>query len=243
MKTVLITGGSRGIGAATALWFAEHGYAVAVHYRHGETEARAVVRQCMDKRADADLFQAELSDSIAVNAMVDAVVKRFGHVDVLVNNAGMALSKLLTDLTDDDWHQVMNVDLSGAFYTMRAVLPAMIRRHSGSIVNVSSMWGQTGASMETAYAAAKAGLIGLTKAVAKEVAPSGIRVNAVAPGVVDTRMNRHLTETELAALAEEIPLGRVATPDEVAAAIGFLAGENASYITGQVLGVNGGMVI
>lgn len=243
MKTVLITGASRGIGAATAKWFAAHGYAVAVHYHQSEQAAHALVEQLTASGAEAVAVQADMADVAQVDRMVAAVLNRLGHIDVLVSNAGIAYQGLLTDMTDGDWENVIGVNLSGAFYVCRAVLPSMISRKSGRIVTVSSMWGQIGASCEVAYSAAKAGLMGFTKALAKEVAPSGIRVNCVAPGVIDTEMNAHLSETDMAALAEETPCGRIGKPEEVAAAIGFLAGDDADFITGQVLGVNGGMVI
>ena len=243
MKTVLITGASRGIGAATAEWFAAHGYTVAVHYHQAEREANAVVARLIAAGADAFAVQADVADAAQVDRMVDTVLGRMGHIDVLVSNAGVSSAGLITDTTDDEWNRMIGVNLSGAFYICRAVLPSMIARQSGRIVTVSSMWGEIGASCEVAYSAAKAGLIGLTKALAKEVAPSGIRVNCVAPGVIQTEMNAHLTAADMAVLADETPCGRIGKPEEIAAAIGFLASDEADFITGQVLGVNGGMVI
>ena len=166
-----------------------------------------------------------------------------GFIGTLVNNAGIAQQKLFTDITDGDWENMLGVHLGGTFRCCRAALPEMLRRHSGSIINISSMWGQTGGSCEVHYSAAKAGVIGLTKALAKEVAPSGITVNCIAPGVIRTRMLDGFSEDELAALAEETPAGRLGTPGDVAGAAVFLAGEDARFITGQVLGVNGGFVV
>ncbi len=243
MKTVLITGASRGIGAAAARWFAAHGYGVAVHYHESHDRAQALVKELNALGADAFAVGADIADSAQVDHMVSQVLDRFGHIDVLVNNAGIAAFGLLTDVTDDQWQRLLSVNLSGAFYTCRAVLKSMIARKGGSIVQVSSMWGQVGASCEVAYSATKAGLIGMTKSLAKEVAPSGVRVNCVAPGVIDTDMNARLSADDKASLAEETPCGRLGTPGEVAEAIGFLADTTASFITGQVLGVNGGLVI
>ncbi len=243
MKTVLITGASRGIGAAAAKWFAAHGYAVAVHYHQSAHEANRLVEELIQSGADAAAVQADIADAAQVDRMVAAVLDRFGHIDVLVSNAGVAGQGLITETTDDEWDRMLGVNLSGTFYVCRAVLKSMISRKSGRIVTVSSMWGQVGASCEVAYSAAKAGIIGFTKALALEVAPSGIRVNCVAPGVIDTDMNAHLSADDMASLADETPCGRIGKPEEVAAAIGFLAGDDADFITGQVLGVNGGMVI
>lgn len=240
---VLITGASRGIGAAIARAFARDGYRVAVNYRNSEAQALALCEELRALGADAFAIRADVSDPAAVQEMVAAVQERFGPIDVLVNNAGTALVKLLTETSDDEWRRVVDTDLSGVFYCCRAVLPAMIRAHSGCIVNVASMWGEVGASCEAVYSAAKAGVIGLTKALAKEVGLSGIRVNAVSPGVILTDMMKDFGEDDLAALRGEIPLNRLGTPEDVAEAVRFLASDRAGYITGQVLGVNGGMVI
>jgi 3-oxoacyl-[acyl-carrier protein] reductase len=172
--------------------------------------------------------------------MADEALRQLGHIDLLVNNAGVAWQGLLTDMTDDDWHTVLDTSLTAAFYTCRAVLPGMVSRKSGRIVNISSIWGRVGASCEAAYSAAKAGLIGLTKALAKEVGLSGITVNCLCPGVIRTDMLACYTEDDLAALADETPLGRLGTPKAVAAAVCWLADDSASFITGQVIGVDGG---
>ena len=242
-KTVLITGASRGIGAACARRFAREGYRVAIHYNQNEEAARRVTEDVTALGAEFCLLQADLGDSAAVEALFDKMESSFGEADVLVNNAGIAQQKLFTDLTDEDWHRMMRVDLDGVFYCTRRALKPMLHRHAGNIINISSMWGQVGASCEVHYSAAKAAVIGLTKALAQEVGLSGIRVNCIAPGVITTEMNAALSGETLEALKEETPLYRLGTPEDIAAAAVFLAGEDAAFITGQVLGVNGGMVI
>ena len=242
-KSVLITGASRGIGAACARAFARAGYRVAVHYHSSEAQAFALVEELRGAGCDAFALCADVSDSAAVNAMIAAAEERFGSLDVLVNSAGVALVGLLTDASDEDWRRVIDTDLGGVFYTCRAALPAMIRAHSGCIINIASMWGEVGASCEAVYSAAKAGVIGLTKALAKEVGLSGVRVNAVSPGVIMTDMMAGFSDSDLAALRDEIPLNALGAPEDVAAAALYLASDEARYITGQVLSVNGGMVI
>ena len=244
MRYVLITGASGGIGAAVAEEFARAGYGLVLHYNKGEERAHALAdRLHSDYGVPALPCQADLSDTDAVNAMFTRATAEFGFIDTVVNNAGIAEQKLFTDLSDADWDRMINVNLSGTFRTCRAALPEMIRQKRGTIINISSMWGQVGASCEVAYSAAKAGVIGLTKALAKEVAPSGITVNCIAPGAIRTPMLDCFTEEDLAALAEETPVGRIGTPEDVATACVFLASEGARFITGQVLGVNGGFVI
>ena len=242
-KHVLITGASRGIGAAAARVFASEGWNVALNYCRSRDQALSLAAELSAGGVEAVALEGDVSDPDQASALVEAAAS-MGPLDALVCCAGIALpQQLLTDTTDQQWRQVMGVDLDGVFYTMRAACPHMVRRQRGSIVTVSSMWGITGGSCEAAYSAAKAGVIGLTKAMAKELGPSHIRVNCVAPGVIDTDMNGHLTAQDLAALAEETPLGRIGQPEEVARAICFLEGEEASFITGQVLPVDGGMVI
>lgn len=237
-KTVLITGGSRGIGKATAQVFAQKGYQVAICCRQNTAQAQELAHQI-----GGFFVQADIGDEAQVQAMTDAVLERFGTLDVLVNNAGIALQGLLTQHTTSQWQRLFDVNVNGTFYTTRNVLPHMIRRKQGSIVNLSSVWGITGASCEVGYSATKAAIIGFTKALAQEVAPSGIRVNCVAPGVIDTDMNGGLDEEALRQLQGEIPLGTMGTPQDVAHSIFFLASEDARYITGQVLSPNGGFCI
>ena len=242
-KIALVTGASRGIGRAIALQLAADGYAVAVNYCTNRDAAEAVCREIADRGGCAEAFACDVADEKQVAAMLMAVRERLGEITLLVNNAGIAEQKLFTELTADEWHRMMAVHVDGAFYTCREVLPAMLRRHAGCIINVSSMWGQIGASCEVHYSTAKAALIGLTKALAKEVGPSGIRVNCVAPGVVATDMLAGFDEATRAALAEETPLCRLGTAEDVAKAVSYLASENADFLTGQVIAVNGGYVI
>lgn len=235
MRTALVTGGSRGIGAAAVRAFSQAGFRAAFFYRADEAAAQAVARE-----TGAAPICCDVSDPDRVRKACREAERTLGHIDALVNNAGIAQQKLLTDITDEDWRRMLDVNLSGAFYMTRAVLPGMIGRKSGSIVNVSSIWGQVGASCEAHYSAAKAGLIGLTRALAKELGPSGITVNCVCPGVIQTDMLGDFTPGDLKALAGETPLGRLGTPQEVAAAILWLCREEATFVTGQVIGVGGG---
>lgn len=244
-QTVLITGGSRGIGAAAVLAFAKAGYRVAFTWHSRPGAARRVVDTVREMTPEAPCLaiMADSADSAAVQAAVEQTARVLGGPQILVCNAGIAQQKLFTDLTDEDWHRMMSVDLDGVFYACRAVLPGMIREKYGRILCVSSMWGQTGGSCEVHYSAAKAGVIGMCRALAKEEGPSGITVNCVAPGVIDTDMMASFSEEDRAALAEETPVGRLGTADEIARTLVFLASPEAGYITGQVIGQNGGLVI
>lgn len=239
----LITGASRGIGAACARCFAHSGYSVAILYRSRKDLAEALVQELISDGQDAFCLQADVADRAQAFAAAEEVLRRYRRIDVLVNNAAIAQQKLFTDITEEEWDRMFAVNVKGAFNMTQAALPGMISRRSGSIINISSMWGQVGASCEVHYSASKAALIGLTQALAKEVGPSGVRVNCIAPGVIETDMNAHLDEETLAALSDETPLMRIGAPDEVARAALYLSGEGASFITGQVLGVNGGFII
>lgn len=242
---VFITGGSRGIGAAAVRAFAAKGYDVAFTWHTNKDRAQAVLEQARKlwKPGRFLALQADAADPEATRAAVAEAESQFGRLEVLVCNAGIAQQKLFTDLTDEDWRRMMASDLDSVFYACRAVLPGMIRRKYGRILCVSSMWGQTGGSCEVHYSAAKAGVIGLCRALAKEEALSGITVNCVAPGVIDTDMMAGFTADDKAALAEETPVGRLGTPAEIARTLLFLASPGSGYITGQVIGVNGGLVI
>ena len=243
MKTVLITGASRGIGARTARVFAENGYTVAINYCHSKLCAENLVKDITDKGGDAFVVQADVADELQVTEMVNTVLSRCGKIDVLIHNAGVAHSGLLTDLKTEDWRRMMGVHLDGAYYCCRSVIPDMVRRQRGVILTVSSMWGECGASCEVAYSAAKAGLIGFTKALAKELGPSNIRVNSVSPGVITTDMCACYDEDTMDSLRQETPLMRLGTPDDVAQMLLFLASDKASFVTGQTVGVNGGFLI
>lgn len=242
-KVALVTGASRGIGRATAEAFARAGYQVAANYCRSKEQIEQFSAQMEREGCAVIPVQADVSDTEQVERMVQAVQRQFGHIDVLVCNAGIARQGLLTDFSPADWRQMMAVNLDGTFYCCRSVLPGMIRRRSGCIITTSSIWGITGASCEVPYSAAKAGIIGLTRALAKEVGPSGIRVNCIAPGVIDTEMNGNLTPEVMAQLREETPLGTIGTPKQVADLALYLAGEGASFLTGQVISPNGGFLI
>ena len=244
MSSVLITGASRGIGAAAARLFAQNGWAVALNYNHSHCDDLELAGELSMGGGRAVPFQADGSVLDLGERLIQEAEGELGPLDAVVCNAGVALpQQLLTDTTASQWRQVMSVDLDGMFHTLHAAIPGMVRQKRGAIVTVSSMWGVTGGSCEVPYSAAKAGVTGLTKALAKELGPSNIRVNCVAPGVIETDMNAHLSPEDLEALGEETPLGRIGKPEEIAQAIFFLASEQSSFITGQVLRVDGGMVI
>ncbi|MGM9607587.1 MAG: elongation factor P 5-aminopentanone reductase [Oscillospiraceae bacterium] len=238
MKTVLITGASRGIGAACARKFAAEGCRVAINYSQSRQQAEALAEEL-----GGIAVQADVADPVQVQKMVDTVLDKFCQLDILVCNAGVSHVGLLSDMTDAEWRRLFAVNVDGVFHCCRAVIPHFVHRKSGRIVTVSSMWGQVGASCEAAYSASKAAVIGLTRALAKELGPSGISANCVAPGVIDTDMNRALSAQDREALKEETPLERIGTAAQVADAVWFFSGGQSDFITGQVLGVNGGLVI
>ena len=238
MKTVLITGASRGIGAACARKFAAEGCRVAINYSQSRQQAEVLAEEL-----GGIAVRADVADPVQVQKMVDTVLDKFCQLDILVCNAGVSHVGLLSDMTDDEWRRLFAVNVDGVFHCCREVIPHFVHRKSGRIVTVSSMWGQVGASCEAAYSASKAAVIGLTRALAKELGPSGISANCVAPGVIDTDMNRALSDQDLEALKEETPLGRLGTAAQVADAVWFLSGGQSDFITGQVLGVNGGLII
>ena len=242
-KIALVTGASRGIGRAIATELARRGWAVAIGYRVRRDKAEELAQQLTEAGCRAMICQADVSRREEVEAMVRRVEENFGPVSLLVNNAGIAGQSLFQELTEERWHEFFSVNVDGAFYASRAVLPHMLHEHTGCIVNISSIWGQRGASCEVAYSAAKAALIGLTRSLAAELAPSHIRVNCVAPGVIRTDMLDELPEELLPQLAEQTPLGRLGTPEDIAAAVAFLADPAAGFITGQVLTCDGGFIL
>ena len=242
-RTVLVTGASGGIGQAAALAFARQGDKVALGCFHNFEKAVAIQRQIEQEGGCALAVQADVADEAQVETMFAAVEEKMGAVEVLVNNAGIAQQKLFTLLTLEEWNKMFAVHVTGSFLCSRRALGNMIQKKQGCIVNVSSMWGQVGASCEVHYSAAKAAVIGLTKALAQEVGPSGIQVNCVAPGVVETSMLAEFSEADKKALCEETPLQCIGQPEDAAASILFLSSPGARFITGQVLAPNGGYVI
>ncbi|MCI8496779.1 MAG: SDR family oxidoreductase [Clostridiales bacterium] len=242
-KTALVTGASRGIGRAAAELLARNGWRVVVNYNRSKASAYSLVTELTMDGFDAIAVRADVSDRAQVEAMVQEANSRFGGVDLLVNNAGIARQRLFTEISPEEWNHLFDVNVTGMFHCCQCVLPQMIRRHSGKIINISSVWGMTGASCEVAYSASKAAVIGLTRALAKEVGPSSIQVNCIAPGVIDTEMNETLDANTLDALKEETPLGVLGTPQDIAHAVLFLASDQSDFITGQVLSPNGGFLI
>ena len=238
-----VTGSSRGIGRAVARQLAKDGYAVGINYIQAEDKARELVDELTAQGYQAMAVQADVADREAITAAIRKVEAAFGPVTLLVNNAGISEHQLFQDVTSEFWSRMMAVNVSGAFHTIQAVLPNMIREKSGCIINVSSIWGQRGASCEVTYSTTKAAVIGLTRSLAMEVGPSGIRVNCVAPGVINTDMAQTLGGEVLDDLAQETPVGRLGTPEDIAYAVSFLASEKASFITGQVLTSDGGFIV
>ena len=238
MKTVLITGGSRGIGRSMVETFAKAGYLVAFTYKSSENEAKSLAEStkalaiCADSAVEAD-----------VNSAVLQTIEKFGKIDCLINNSGISSFSLFTDLTLEEWNVTLAVNLTGAFLYSRAVSKDMISRKSGRIINITSMWGIVGSSCEVHYSASKAGLIGMTKAMAKELGPSGITVNAIAPGLIETDMNKSLSEDDVAEVIDSTPVMKIGYPSDVAKAALFLASDEASFITGDVINVSGGYVM
>ena len=241
IKCAVVTGASRGIGAAITKELALCGFSVIINYNSSKHNAEKILEDIQKNGGTGYTYKCDVSDRTEVDGMIEFAVKQFGKIDVLVNNAGIAQQKLFTDITADDWNKMLSVNLGGVFNCCQSVLPYMISRKSGKIINISSVWGSVGASCEVHYSAVKAGIIGLSKALAKEVAPSHITVNCIAPGCIMTDMlTNELDEETISQLADETPLGRIGTPKDIAKAAAFLAGSGADFITGQVLGVDGG---
>jgi len=242
-KVAFVTGGSRGIGRAVVRRLAADGFAVGIDYLQAHSQARALEAELRAQGAQALAVQADVSDRAAITAAIQEVETAFGPIDLLVNNAGIAAQHQFQDITDEFWRRIFSVNVNGAFHTIQAVLPHMLHEKAGCIVNISSIWGQRGASCEVAYSSTKAAVIGLTRSLAMELAPSGIRVNCVAPGVIQTDMVKVLGEETLSDLAGQTPMGRLGTPEDIAAAVSFFAREEASFITGQVLTADGGFIL
>lgn len=243
MKYALITGASGGIGAATARAFAQAGYGVAIHAHRSVDKLHALAQELSALSVPVLEVCADLSDPVQAKTMVDNVLEKFCQLDILICCSGLSHVGLVTDIDPQQWKTLFGVNVDGMHYCCQAVLPHMVHRKEGCILTISSIWGQVGASCEVAYSATKGAVIAYTKALAQEVGPSNIRVNCIAPGVIATEMNAHLSPEDLEALADETPLGRIGTPEECASCALFLASEGASFVTGQVLAPNGGLVI
>lgn len=238
MKTVLITGAAKGIGAAIVEEFAKEDYQVILHYNTSEQKARILKEKLTNNGQNVEIYKADLTKKTEVEKMVESIICKYGKIDVLVNNAGISQIKPFAEIEESDWDNMIDTNLKSVYLTTKAVINNMIMNQKGSIINISSIWGVTGGSCEVHYSAAKAGLIGFTKALAKEMALSNIKVNAIAPGIIQTDMNNDLTEEDLIELKKEIPLQRVGIPKEIAKAVKWLA--ESEYITGQVIRIDGG---
>ena len=242
-KTVLITGASRGIGKAISKLFAENNYNVVINYNKSEYEAKELQNYLVNKGCCVRIFKADVSNINEVNSLINYTIGQFEKIDVLINNAGISKTNLFTDISYEEWNEIMNVNLNGVFYTTKKALQYMIPEMNGKIINISSIWGIVGGSFEVHYSASKAAIIGMTKALAKELGPSNISVNCIAPGVIKTDMIKNLSEDTLDILKEETPLMKLGTPEDIAKCALFLAGEGGDFITGQVISPNGGFVI
>lgn len=241
MKTIIVTGGSRGIGKALVENFAKDGYNVVLNYNKSEEDAKNIKTELEKQGFNIEIFKADVSKKDEVKKLVKFTLDKFQNVDVLINNAGISQTKLFTDITENEWDNIMNVNLKSAYYTIQEVLPNMINKKHGLIINISSVWGLVGASCEVAYSVSKAGLDGLTKSLAKELGPSNIRVNSIAPGIIDTDMNKNLSIEEINELKEEIPLNRIGKPVDIYRCAKWLVEDE--YTTGQIISVNGGWII
>ena len=240
-KIAVVTGGAKGIGLAITKELAFEGYTVVFTYNKSEDKAKELMNLLSSYSVDS--FKCDVSISSEVQRLADYVINKYKKIDLLVNNAGVSLTKFFDETTDEDWQKVMSVNLNGTFYTSREFSKLMITQKQGKIINIASIWGQVGASMEVAYSASKAGVIGLTKALAKELAPSSITVNCISPGATDTDMMRVYDDNTIKSVIDDIPLSRLAKPEEIAKCVSYLASENANFITGQIIGINGGEVI
>ncbi len=240
-KAVIVTGGSQGIGAEIVKSLARSGNNVILNYNKSEQEAKNIQKELQEEGYNIEVFKADVSKHIEVTKLVNFCIEKYKTIDVLINNAGICEEKLFTDITDNEWDNMINTNLSSAFYAIKDALPCMIHNKSGLIINISSVYGLVGASCESHYAVTKAGLDAMTKSLAKELGPSGIRINSIAPGVIATRMNDFLSEEEMEDLKKEIPLGKIGTPSSIAKCVLWLMEDD--YTTGQVISVNGGWLI
>lgn len=241
MKTILITGGSCGIGKCMVENFAKDGYNVVLNYNKSVNNAKQIKENLQKQGYNIEIFKADISKKEEVKKLIEFTLEKFENIDVLINNAGIAKIQMFSDVTEQDWDEIMNVNLKSALFTIQGVLPNMIHRKQGCIINISSIWGLTGASCEAVYAASKAGLDGLTKSLAKELGPSNIRVNGIAPGIIDTQMNSNLDEKIKNEIVKEIPLGRIGQPIDIYKCAKWLIEDE--YTTGQIISPNGGWII
>ena len=240
-KTALITGSSRGIGRAIAILFARNNYNVVINYNKSEDKAKELYDMLTQEGLSVRMFKADVSKIEEANALVNYTIGQFENIDVLINNAGISENKLFTDVSDQDWTRMININLYSVFCVTQEVLPNMIHNKKGCIINMSSIWGQIGASCESHYSVSKAGIDAMTKSLAKELGPSNIRVNSIAPGIIDTEMNKHLSLEELEYIKEEIPLQRIGKVNDIEKCVEWLIEDD--YITGQIISINGGWSI
>ena len=241
MKTAIVTGGSRGIGAAIVKKLAKNNYNVVLNYNNSQESARKIQEELKQENIHVEIFKADVSKREEVKELVDFTLKQFGNIDVLINNAGIDQIKPFTDITDEDWNRMIQINLNSVFYCTQEVLPTMINNKDGSIINISSIWGITGGSCEVHYSVTKAGIDGMTKALAKELGHSNIRVNSIAPGIINTEINKNFSKDELKEIEKEIPLGKIGKTEDIAKCVMWLIEDN--YTTGQIISPNGGWVI
>ena len=237
-KTIIVTGASRGIGAAIVKMLAKEDYNIVLNYNKSEEIAKKMQEEFTRQGKNVEIFKADVSKREEVKKLIEFTINKFKKIDVLINNAGISQTRLFTDITDEDWNNMLNVNLNSVFYMTQEIVPYMIHEKEGCIINISSIWGITGAACETHYSVAKAGVDAMTKSLAKELGPSNIRVNSIAPGIIDTDMNKYLSDEDLANIEDEIPLGKVGNPETVAKCVKWLIEDD--YTTGQIIGINGG---
>ena len=237
-KTIIVTGASRGIGAAIVNLLAGEDYNIILNYNKSEEIAKKMKQEFTEKGYSVEIYKADVSQREQVKGLVKFTIEKFGKIVILINNAGISQTRLFTDITDEDWNNMLNVNLNSVFYMTQEVVPYMIHEKNGCIINISSIWGSVGASCEVHYSVSKAGVDAMTKSLAKELGPSNIRVNSIAPGIIDTDMNKYLSDEELANIEEEIPLGKIGNPEAIAKCVKWLIEDE--YTTGQIIEINGG---
>lgn len=241
MKTVIVTGGSRGIGAAIVKWLAKNNYNVVLNYNKSEKAAKQIQQELKENNINIEIFKADVSKRKEVKELINFTLDKFKNIDILINNAGIDQIKPFKDITDEDWSNMIQINLTSVFYCIQEVLPTMLHNKKGCIINISSIWGITGGSCEVHYSVTKAGIDGMTKALAKELGPSNIRINSIAPGIINTEMNKNFSEDELKEIKEKIPLGKMGKTEDIAKCVIWLIEDN--YTTGQIISPNGGWVI